>query len=172
MHSFILFIYSFSTLSPSPNFIFSLSTFSAPITAFLPSNCCCLLRRRAASGSLMLLFFHYFNLVFRVVIQSDLTDQVDDMDGFQFIYLFIYLFFFFFFFGVDFRDVTDVGGSLVWVSWTRQSNANLWCSVARVMVGLSVWCCGGCGFFCCCYSCWCKNIDYFIMMECKIKYRI
>ena len=82
MHSFILFIYSFSTLSPSPNFIFSLSTFSAPITAFLPSNCCCLLRRRAAAGSLMLLFFHYFNLVCRVVIQSNLTDQVDDMGGF------------------------------------------------------------------------------------------
>ena len=56
MHSFILFIYSFSTLSLSPNFIFLLSTLSAPITAFLPSNCCCLLRRRATAGSLMAIF--------------------------------------------------------------------------------------------------------------------
>ena len=55
-------------------------------------------------------------------------------------------FFNYFFFCVDFSDVIDVGGSLVWVGWTRRSNANLWCWVARVMVGLSGWCCG-CGFF-------------------------
>ena len=61
-------------------------------------------------------------------------DRVDDMDGFQIFYLFIY-----FFLCVDFSNVTDVGGSLVWVGWTRRSNANLWCWVASQGYGGVEW---------------------------------